>query len=686
MDLSLFGEAEDPSLGAGHEHPLQVVLVVALHPGQRLSAPDPPTVEVHGHPLHEPLVTHRDHHVLVGDRVLHLAHVLLRLLQDHRAALVAVLLHHLVQLVQERLELTLLALQDLSQVLDPGLELLQPGPQLLLLQRREPAQAHVEDGIRLDLGKAQRILKPIGGLGTVLGRPDDLDHLLDGVEGGDEPLGDVALGLGLLQLVAGAPDDDLDPVVPVRLQDLLEGPFLRLPVVQGQHDRPEGGLEIRALVEDLEDPPRVRAPLQLDDEPEPVPIRLVAKLADLVRLPLSGQVGDLLDDLGLRDGVGQLRDHELLLPAPERLLHDPGAHHDPPAALVVHVPDPVGAHHVAPRGEVGAGDELHEVIHGAVGILDQHPDRRRHLPQVVGRHVGAHPHGDAAGAVDQQVRKDGRKDLGLLQAVVEVGDEVDGVPADVGEEVHGHLGEARLGVAVGRRRVAVDGAEVALPVHQGIAEREVLDHADQRVVDRRVAMGVVLAQHLTHHRGALLGSPVRKEPQLVHGVEDPPVHGLEAVAHVGKRPLDDDAHGVVQERLPHLVLDQTGEDPLSLLSRRHSISCTMVGGISSWPTPGSTGTPRSRHRRRRGPFRAGRCRRLARWRGGRKAPKDGSRDPGGIAAPGTPHVTPDEGQPPPFELSSIRASTRLRSSGGAPSPRFTRSSVSRKERSKTSRG
>jgi hypothetical protein len=116
------------------------------------------------------------------------------------------------------------------------------------------------------------------------------------------------------------------------------------------------------------------------------------------------------------------------------------------------------------------------------------------------------------------------------------------------------------GVAVGRRAVAVDGAEVPLPVHQRVAQGEVLHHAHERVVHRAVAVRVVLAQHVADHRGALAVRAVGGEPRLVHGEEDAAVHRLQPVAHVGKGALHDDAHRIVDERLAHLVLDQPRKD------------------------------------------------------------------------------------------------------------------------------
>ena len=67
--------------------------------------------------------------------------------------------------------------------------------------------------------------------------------------------------------------------------------------------------------------------------------------------------------------------------------------------------------------------------------------------------------------------------VGSCSALVVVRLEVDGVLVDVGEQRLGRLGEPRLGVAHGRRRIAVHRAEIALPVDQRQAHREVLRHA-----------------------------------------------------------------------------------------------------------------------------------------------------------------------------------------------------------------
>ncbi|MNH21915.1 hypothetical protein D3C79_817510 [compost metagenome] len=62
-------------------------------------------------------------------------------------------------------------------------------------------------------------------------------------------------------------------------------------------------------------------------------------------------------------------------------------------------------------------------------------------------------------------------------------------------------------------------------------------------------MRVVLTQHVTHGTGGLLVLGQRRQPQLAHGVDDAPLHGLEAVADMGQGPVHDDVHGVVQVSL-----------------------------------------------------------------------------------------------------------------------------------------
>ena len=70
-------------------------------------------------------------------------------------------------------------------------------------------------------------------------------------------------------------------------------------------------------------------------------------------------------------------------------------------------------------------------------------------------------------------------------------------------------------------------------------------------------MGVVLTQHIAYAGGGFLEGFVGGQATLVHGVQDSPVDGLQAVPHIGQGPAHDDGHGVVDVAVLHL-LDQLG--------------------------------------------------------------------------------------------------------------------------------
>jgi hypothetical protein len=80
------------------------------------------------------------------------------------------------------------------------------------------------------------------------------------------------------------------------------------------------------------------------------------------------------------------------------------------------------------------------------------------------------------------------------------------------------------------------------------------------IIDRRVAMGVVLAHDVADRARRFAVGPVPLIAGLAHRIEDAPVHGLQAVAHIGQRPGHDHAHGVIEVGTLHLLFDGDGRD------------------------------------------------------------------------------------------------------------------------------
>ena len=193
---------------------------------------------------------------------------------------------------------------------------------------------------------------------------------------------------------------------------------------------------------------------------------------------------------------------------------------------------------------------------------------------VVGRNVGRHADRDAGRAVGEQVRERGRQHDRLLVGAVVGRAEIDGVLVDAVEERAGDVRQAAFGVAHGGGVIAVDVAEVALAVDQRVADGEVLGEAHERVVDRLVAVRVVVAHHLADDLGALLVAAVGIELQLAHGVEDAPVHGLQPVAHVGQRAVHDGRERVGEVALLERVVQVHGLDRAGAGGR---IACLLMG-------------------------------------------------------------------------------------------------------------
>ena len=222
-----------------------------------------------------------------------------------------------------------------------------------------------------------------------------------------------------------------------------------------------------------------------------------------------------------------------------------GAHLDDAASGAVGALDAVGAHDESARREVRAFDDGHQFLHRRLGVVDQHQRAVDDLAHIVGRNVRRHADGDARSTVDEELREFRRQHRRLFQRFVVVRDEIHRFLVDVLQHQLRDLRHADLGITHGRRRIAVHGAEVAVAVGQQVAHGEILRHADDRVIDRAVAVGMIFTQDLTDDTRRFLIRFVRAHARFLHRVEDTPMHRLQAVADVRQRARHDDAHRVV---------------------------------------------------------------------------------------------------------------------------------------------
>ncbi len=258
----------------------------------------------------------------------------------------------------------------------------------------------------------------------------------------------------------------------------------------------------------------------------------------------------------LVDLIGDFGDDDLLAIALAHVLDRGfGANLETAAACAEGVEDSLAAEDETAGGKVRALDDFHDLVELRFGMADQKDGGVDDFAQVVRRNVGRHADRDAGRSVDQKVGNARGKNFGLEFAFVVVGAEIDGFLVDVFEQRGGDAGEAGFGVPHGRGRIAIDGTEIALAIDQRIAHGEILRHADERIVDRGVAVRVEFAEDFADDFGALAGGAVGRQTHFAHAEKNAAVDGFEAVADVGKGASHDHAHGVIDVRALHLVFD-----------------------------------------------------------------------------------------------------------------------------------
>ena len=161
------------------------------------------------------------------------------------------------------------------------------------------------------------------------------------------------------------------------------------------------------------------------------------------------------------------------------------------------------------------------------------------LGDVVGRNVGGHADRDSTGSVGQQIRELRGQHDGFGQRAIVVVAKIDGVLCQPVQQCLGHSRHAGFGIAGRGGVIAVDIAKVALPVHQRIADVEILRQTGHRVVNRGIPMRVIIAHYVAGNLGRLAESAGRGQAQLAHRIENSAMHGFQTVARIRQGAVHD---------------------------------------------------------------------------------------------------------------------------------------------------
>ena len=411
----------------------------------------------------------------------------------------------------------------------------------------------------------------------IRGGADEADDLVDVGDRDCEADLDMRVVARLGEQIFGPPSNDFLAEVDERAQHVGQRQHLRPAAVQRDHVGAETRLQGGEAPELVEHHVGDRVALDLDDDAHAVAVGFVAQIRDALDALLANELCYALDQRRLVDLVGDLADDQRLAVLAQLFDRDLGAHDDRAAAGRISGADAGAPEDRSPGREVGARDQLQQLVERDVGLVHEGENGVDRLAEIVRRDVGRHADRDAAGAVDEQIGKAGRKDDRLFFLVVIVRLEVDGVVAEIVEQRDRDGREPGFGVALRRGRIAVDRAEIALSVDERRAHREVLRHAHQGVVDRELAVRVILADHVAHGARRLVVGAVGCEVELAHRIKDAPVHGFQAVANVGQGAAHDHAHRVIEIAAFHFIEDRDGLD-----IGRSAGSGPFVNNVGQW--------------------------------------------------------------------------------------------------------
>src|SRR5215472_15738738 len=460
VHLSGGGEEKQPVMRGNRHQVLDEVLFDSG--GADLAPPAAPlgAIERQRSTLDIAAVGDGDQHILFNDQVLD--REIAFALDNLGAARVGEFFLDVLQLIGDKLHQLALVGQDLAEADDVGGDFLVLVFDLAALQRGQTAQRQVEDRLGLDLGQLEAVHQLVARGFGVLGGANQLDNRVEILQRDPQSFQNVQARFSLAQLELRAACHHTPAMVQKRDHHLAQVHLARPPLEDTQHDEPVALLHLGQLEELVEHNLGLCVALEFDHNPHAVPVGLVAQVADSFDPPFVDQLANTLQQPGLVDLVGNLANDDRRAPAALVGFHRCQRAHGQAAALVeIGLAHCLGPQQLAAGGKIGTGNDVEDLLQAEVRIVDQGQQRVADLAQVMGRNIGGHPDRDSVRAVDQQVGDLRGQHRRLVLRAVEVGNEIDGVLVDIGQQPFRQSRQAAFGIAIMGGRVAVDRTEVA---------------------------------------------------------------------------------------------------------------------------------------------------------------------------------------------------------------------------------
>ena len=321
---------------------------------------------------------------------------------------------------------------------------------------------------------------------------------------------------GFVQLISCTSCDDIFLMADIMNENFLEVQRFRLAVDERQHIYRAGILKLSIAVKLIEDDLCVCIALYLnDDSHAALHVRFVSQCGNTLNTLVFNERRDIFKKQRAVDLIGKLS-HDYRRFAALFFKMCLGSDSDSAVTGGIRLINAAQTVNNAGGGEIGSLDELHQIGDLTVGMIDEIIGRVNDLAEIMRRNICRHTDGYADGAVDKQVGEPAGKHDGFKQLVVEVGCPVNDILVDILEHEVRYLCHACFGITVCGCAVAVDIAEVTLTVDKRVSEREGLCHTHHGVVNSRVAVRVIMTQHVTDGGCRFAVRCVIKQLVLIH--------------------------------------------------------------------------------------------------------------------------------------------------------------------------
>ncbi len=160
----------------------------------------------------------------------------------------------------------------------------------------------------------------------------------------------------------------------------------------------------------------------------------------------------------------------------------------------------------------------HQLFDGNIRIFNAGDGAVDDFLQIMGRNISRHTDSDAGCAVEQQKWNACCQQRRLLQRFVIVGHIINRFFFQIGQHFIGNARQAAFRITHGRGRITVNRTEVALSVHQHVAQRKLLGHTHHGVVNGRVTVRMIFTHDLADDTGGFFVGFVIAVAHFIHGI------------------------------------------------------------------------------------------------------------------------------------------------------------------------